>query len=128
VRGRTELPQIVDWYMDGKITSIDLITHKMPLNDINKAFDLMHSGESIRSVVVLVSALTLISETAVSAACSGFYKHDSREILRPMISRLPAAAGAHGQSAGPLLLSGLTCTEETFPINRMRSRPRRNWG
>src|ERR1700734_1972798 len=51
VRGRTELPQIVDWYMDGKINIDDLITHKMPLNDINKAFDLMHSGESIRSVV-----------------------------------------------------------------------------
>jgi S-(hydroxymethyl)glutathione dehydrogenase/alcohol dehydrogenase len=52
IRGRTEVPQIVDWYMDGKINIDDLITHKMPLNDINKAFDLMHSGESIRSVVV----------------------------------------------------------------------------
>jgi S-(hydroxymethyl)glutathione dehydrogenase/alcohol dehydrogenase len=52
VRGRTEVPQIVDWYMDGKINIDDLITHKMPLNDINRAFDLMHSGESIRSVVV----------------------------------------------------------------------------
>src|ERR1700738_378691 len=52
VRGRTEVPQIVDWYMDGKINIDDLITHKMPLEDINKAFDLMHSGESIRSVVV----------------------------------------------------------------------------
>jgi S-(hydroxymethyl)glutathione dehydrogenase/alcohol dehydrogenase len=52
VRGRTEVPQIVDWYMDGKINIDDLITHKMPLKDINKAFDLMHSGESIRSVVV----------------------------------------------------------------------------
>ncbi len=40
-----------DWYMDGKINIDDLITHKMPLEDINKAFDLMHSGESIRSVV-----------------------------------------------------------------------------
>src|SRR6202011_1839047 len=52
VRGRTEVPQIVDWYMDGKINIDDLITHKMPLGDINKAFDLMHSGESIRSVLV----------------------------------------------------------------------------
>jgi S-(hydroxymethyl)glutathione dehydrogenase/alcohol dehydrogenase len=52
VRGRTELPGIVDWYMDRKINIDDLITHKMPLKDINKAFDLMHSGESIRSVVV----------------------------------------------------------------------------
>ncbi|NNM61805.1 MAG: S-(hydroxymethyl)glutathione dehydrogenase/class III alcohol dehydrogenase [Steroidobacteraceae bacterium] len=52
VRGRTQLPEIVDWYMDGKINIDDLITHQLPLADINKAFDLMHSGESIRSVVV----------------------------------------------------------------------------
>jgi S-(hydroxymethyl)glutathione dehydrogenase / alcohol dehydrogenase len=51
-RGRTDVPKIVDWYMDGKINIDDLITHVMPLQDINKAFDLMHSGESIRSVVV----------------------------------------------------------------------------
>ncbi len=51
-KGRTDVPKIVDWYMDGKINIDDLITHVMPLNDINKAFDLMHHGESIRSVVV----------------------------------------------------------------------------
>jgi len=51
-RGRTDVPKIVDWYMNGKINIDDLITHRMPLADINKAFDLMHSGESIRSVVV----------------------------------------------------------------------------
>ena len=51
-RGRTDVPKIVDWYMDGKINIDDLITHRMPLTDINRAFDLMHSGESIRSVVV----------------------------------------------------------------------------
>jgi S-(hydroxymethyl)glutathione dehydrogenase / alcohol dehydrogenase len=51
-RGRTDVPKIVDWYMDGKINIDDLITHNLPLKDINKAFDLMHSGESIRSVVV----------------------------------------------------------------------------
>ena len=50
-RGRTEVPKIVDWYMDGKINIDDLITHTMPLEDINDAFDLMHAGESIRSVV-----------------------------------------------------------------------------
>ncbi len=50
-RGRTDVPKIVDWYMEGKINIDDLITHVMPLADINKAFDLMHSGESIRSVV-----------------------------------------------------------------------------
>ncbi len=51
-RGRTDVPKIVDWYMDGKINIDDLITHTMPLEDINKGFDLMHAGESIRSVVV----------------------------------------------------------------------------
>jgi S-(hydroxymethyl)glutathione dehydrogenase/alcohol dehydrogenase len=50
-RGRTDVPKIVDWYMDGKINIDDLITHVMPLEDINKGFDLMHQGESIRSVV-----------------------------------------------------------------------------
>jgi S-(hydroxymethyl)glutathione dehydrogenase/alcohol dehydrogenase len=51
VRGRTEVPGIVDWYMDKKINIDDLITHVMPLEKINDAFDLMHKGESIRSVV-----------------------------------------------------------------------------
>ena len=50
-RGRTDVPRIVDWYMEGKINIDDLITHTMPLEDINRAFDLMHAGESIRSVV-----------------------------------------------------------------------------
>jgi S-(hydroxymethyl)glutathione dehydrogenase/alcohol dehydrogenase len=50
-KGRTDVPKIVDWYMDGKINIDDLITHVMPLDKINDAFDLMHSGESIRSVV-----------------------------------------------------------------------------
>jgi len=50
-KGRTDVPKIVDWYMDGKINIDDMITHTLPLNDINKAFDLMHAGESIRSVV-----------------------------------------------------------------------------
>ncbi|MCA9612073.1 MAG: S-(hydroxymethyl)glutathione dehydrogenase/class III alcohol dehydrogenase [Sandaracinus sp.] len=52
VRGRTELPKYVDWYMDGKIDLDALVTHTMPLEDINRAFDLMHHGESIRSVVL----------------------------------------------------------------------------
>jgi len=51
-KGRRDVPKIVDWYMDGKINIDDLITHKLKLEDINKGFDLMHSGESIRSVVV----------------------------------------------------------------------------
>jgi S-(hydroxymethyl)glutathione dehydrogenase/alcohol dehydrogenase len=51
-RGRTDVPKIVDWYMDGKIQIDPMITHTMPLEDINSAFDLMHEGKSIRSVVV----------------------------------------------------------------------------
>ncbi len=51
-RGRTDVPKIVDWYMQGKIQIDPLITHTMPLEDINRAFDLMHSGESIRSVIL----------------------------------------------------------------------------
>src|SRR5687768_906336 len=50
-RGRTDVPKIVDWYMEGKIEIDPLITHTMPLEKINDAFDLMHEGKSIRSVV-----------------------------------------------------------------------------
>ncbi len=51
-RGRTDVPKIVDWYIEGKINIDDLITHTMPLDEINTAFDLMHEGKSIRSVVL----------------------------------------------------------------------------
>jgi S-(hydroxymethyl)glutathione dehydrogenase/alcohol dehydrogenase len=51
-RGRTDVPTIVDWYMNGKIEIDPMITHTMPLERINEAFDLMHAGESIRSVVI----------------------------------------------------------------------------
>ncbi|MBT6352620.1 MAG: S-(hydroxymethyl)glutathione dehydrogenase/class III alcohol dehydrogenase [Halieaceae bacterium] len=50
-RGRTDVPKIVDWYMEGKIHIDEMITHTMPLDEINTAFDLMHEGKSIRSVV-----------------------------------------------------------------------------
>jgi S-(hydroxymethyl)glutathione dehydrogenase/alcohol dehydrogenase len=51
-RGRTDVPKIVDWYMDGKIEIDPMITHTMPLEDINEGFELAHRGESIRSVVL----------------------------------------------------------------------------
>ena len=51
-RGRTDVPKIVDWYMEGKLNIDDLITHVMPLEKINDGFELMRKGESIRSVVV----------------------------------------------------------------------------
>ena len=50
-RGRTDLPKIVDWYMEGRINIDDLITHVMPVEQINEALDLMHKGESIRTVL-----------------------------------------------------------------------------
>ena len=50
-RGRTDVPQIVDWFMEGKIDIDNLITHRMGIDEINKAFDLMHEGKSIRSVI-----------------------------------------------------------------------------
>jgi len=50
-KGRTDVPKIVDWYMDKKINIDDLITHEFAIEDINKAFDLMHEGKSIRSVI-----------------------------------------------------------------------------
>jgi S-(hydroxymethyl)glutathione dehydrogenase / alcohol dehydrogenase len=51
-KGRTDVPKIVDWYMDGKIDIDSLVTHVMPLSQINEAFDLMHEGQSIRSVII----------------------------------------------------------------------------
>ena len=50
-KSRTQVPTIVDWYMEGKINIDDLITHTMPIEQINDGFDLMHEGKSIRSVV-----------------------------------------------------------------------------
>jgi S-(hydroxymethyl)glutathione dehydrogenase/alcohol dehydrogenase len=51
-RGRTDIPKMVDWYMNGKIEIDPMITHRLTLDEINKGFDLMHAGESIRSVVI----------------------------------------------------------------------------
>ena len=51
-KGRTDVPKIVDWYMNGKIEIDPMITHTLTLDEINKGFDLMHAGQSIRSVVV----------------------------------------------------------------------------
>jgi S-(hydroxymethyl)glutathione dehydrogenase/alcohol dehydrogenase len=51
-RGRTDVPKIVDWYMEGKLKIDELITHTLPLERINEGFDLMEKGESIRSVVI----------------------------------------------------------------------------
>ena len=50
-KGRTDVPKIVDWYMEGKIHIDEMITHTLPVEEINTAFDLMHKGESIRTVL-----------------------------------------------------------------------------
>ena len=50
-KGRTDVPKIVDWYMDGKVEIDEMITHKLTLDEINHGFDLMHEGKSIRAVV-----------------------------------------------------------------------------
>lgn len=52
VKGRSELPDYVEWYLGGKIKLDSMITHTMPLEDINRAFELMHAGASIRSVIL----------------------------------------------------------------------------
>ena len=52
-RGRTDVPKIVDWYMEGKINIDDLITHTMPLDDINDAFNLMHAASGLRAARVV---------------------------------------------------------------------------
>jgi hypothetical protein len=70
-RGRTDTPRIVDWYMDGKIEIDPMITHRFPLERINEAFDLMHAGESIRSVVVYLIRVWLAAALAAAAsACA----------------------------------------------------------
>ena len=116
-RGRTDVPQIVDWYMDGKINIDDLITHTMPLDDINKAFHLMHEGESIRSVVVLLMSVTAISETACFSGKQGTYEHRSNMLdcmMRFSVFTPPPAS----DKKVPVLwyLSGLTCTEENATV------------
>eukprot|EP01036_Dinobryon_divergens_P006839 gene6839-9090_t len=90
-RGRTDVPKIVDWYMEGKIEIDPMITHKLPLDRINEAFDLMHAGTSIRTV--------------------GVYRHQSRETGTPMTFSVFVPPQAETRAC-PVVwyLSGLTCT------------------
>ena len=68
-RGRTDVPKIVDWYLDGKIEIDPMITHTLRLEDINKGFDLMHSGESIRSVVRVLEPCLILNIFVDADAC-----------------------------------------------------------
>jgi hypothetical protein len=92
-RGRTDVPKIVDWYMEGKIEIDPMITHTMPLDDINKGFELMHSGESIRSVVLV------LTRTANPSTKGPFHmKRVSGVPSQAWVSALPRPALAEGWS------------------------------
>ena len=126
-KGRTDVPKIVDWYMDGKINIDDLITHTMPLDEINTAFDLMHEGNvdpQRGAVLTDGGSLTAMAQTSRPSA-------SSRASAAPRVftaiapprpgptcslrSSFPPQAEA---GAVPVLyfLAGLTCTEETATI------------
>ena len=111
-RGRTDTPKIVDWYMDGRIAIDPMITHRLTLDEINKGFELMHAGESIRSVGgVLTMALATVSEVHAHGGVQGVYRHDSRETKTPMTFSVFVPDHAAGARL-PVVwyLSGLTCT------------------
>src|SRR5579871_5754475 len=110
-RGRTDVPRIVDWYMNGKIDIDSLITHKLPLERINEAFELMHEGKSIRTVV------ETISEQRCFGGVQGFYRHPSSAVSGPMRFGVfvPDQAAAAPRPA-LYYLAGLECNEQTFAI------------
>ncbi len=117
-RGRTDVPKIVDWYMDGKINIDDLITHKMPLAKINTRvrFDALRRIDPQRGGL-LVTTLNCISEHACYGGEQRFYRHDSRETRGPMKFSVYLPPQANAVKVPVLyFLSGLTCTEETFCI------------
>ena len=117
-RGRTDVPRIVDWYMDGKIEIDPLITHVLPLERINEALrpDALRRIDPQRRDV-RVTALETLAEHRCFGGVQGYYRHESRECGSPMrfsVYRPPAAESG----SVPVLyyLAGLTCTEETFAI------------
>ena len=69
-RGQTDIPKIVDWYMEGKIEIDPMITHTMPLDQINHGFDLMHEGKSIRAVVEYSRSMKLFRANRSSVVSS----------------------------------------------------------
>ena len=117
-RGRTDVPRIVDWYMDGRINIDDLITDVIPLEQINEGFHHMHEGKGIRTVVPL---LMTGPERTGGHRCfggdNGFYKHASSEIggIMTFTVYVPPQA-RHRKVPALLYLAGLTCNHETFII------------
>ena len=90
-RGRTDVPKIVDWYMEGKINIDDLITHTMPLDKINDAFDLMHEGKSIRSVVVY-SPLPRTAWSVLDSPSDAIVSKPCHPLPKPLPSPISAAS------------------------------------
>ena len=119
-RGRTDVPKIVDWYMDGKIQIDDLITHTMPLNDINKAFrpDAFGREYSLGCAVLAgacrwntIAENRMLWRAPADAALTASAALDCDDDLR----RLPAArSGERARCRCLYWLSGLTCTDENF--------------
>ena len=77
-RGRTDVPKIVDWYMEGKIEIDPMITHVMPLSDINRAFDLMHEGKSIRASSAMIFIASLQHAASLSTTSKKSRPHRER--------------------------------------------------
>jgi S-(hydroxymethyl)glutathione dehydrogenase/alcohol dehydrogenase len=112
-RGRTDVPKIVDWYMDGKIEIDPMITHTMPLEDINKAFDLMHAGESIRSVRIGLSGHSMGGHGALTLGAEEPAKVPQHLGLRAhrLAAELPLGRKSAEQlyRAGPRSLACIRC-------------------
>jgi NADPH:quinone reductase-like Zn-dependent oxidoreductase len=121
-RGRTDVPKIVDWYMDGKLNIDDLITHKLPLERINEGFDADEARrvDPLGGDVLMAPAAgwELLSEHACFGGMQRFHRHSSAEIGCRCASALYLPPQALRGRKVPLLvyLAGLTCTEETFTI------------
>jgi S-(hydroxymethyl)glutathione dehydrogenase/alcohol dehydrogenase len=127
-RGRTDVPKIVDWYMEKQDRDRQLITHKLPLERINEAFDLMHAGS--RSAPWWNTherhGHDPQPSTAVSAACRASTSRSVSVRGPDALLRVPAAQGASRRAGAALyFLAGLTCTEETFVIKAGRAAARR---
>ena len=121
-RGRTDVPRIVDWYMEGKIDVDSLITHKLPLARINEAFDLMYAGTSIRTVVEFDDDRDDRTRDDERAALfrrrAGLLRAQSAVCGGPMRFAVYQPPAALRGERVPVLyyLAGLTCTDETFAI------------
>ena len=121
-RGRTDVPQIVDWYMDGKIDIDPMITHQLKLDEINKGFDLMHAGESIRSVVVYWDLLA--ARRRVTPAPRN-RSRQSRAAVAPRGREAVARTGRHRISPSPRRSGIAPLTPDPAPFRPLSITKRR---